>query len=365
MRPWVWIVVAACGGTSSELPPPKPVPAPVGAPTTCADAGVILRGKVVSSEDTAGPALEAAITGACTDDHWSRALLACIGSSRTPKSCLDTLPPLMAARYQARLAEWNVKYAEASDADDAPPETSCDTVAEAVERLSDDVSLEREWVLDARKRAVETECAAWHEKTKQCLVADTAPPDLVSCIVDEPDKPAFAAKLDQIAERAKKISAAKQKPATMTCAKVAATYYADAAWQGKLDGAKPAERRKAITGSRTAMQKACTADKWTDTVRACVATGGGVACFDGSAVLAADWDFPARATVVRAMPPVCVEFDRRAQGYEGCSSVAQETRDAVANVRKMLDDEAQRDPDGAVATCQAALEMIGKLPPCP
>ena len=82
-------------------------------------------------------------------------------------------------------------------------------------------------------------------------------------------------------------------------------------------------------------------------------------------VVAADWGFPARATVVHAMPPVCVEFDRRAQGYESCTAVAQETRDAVANVRKMLDDEAQRDPDGAVATCQAALDMIGNLPPCP
>lgn len=364
MRPWVWIVVAACGGTS-ELPAPKPPAASVIASTSCADAGVILRGKVASSDEAAGPALEGAIAAACTDDRWSGSILACIGDSLSPRSCLDALPPLMAASYQARLAEWTTHYAESDDADEPPPETACDEVAAAVERLSDDVSIERDWVLAARKRMVESQCSAWHEPTKQCFVGGAAPPDLASCVDGDAARATFIGKLAEITGRAAQISVAKMKPATMTCAKIAATYYADAEWKGKLDNAKPAERKKAINGSRAAMQTACAAGKWDDTLRACVAVGGGATCFDGTTVIAADWGFPAAATIVRAIPPVCLELDRRAQGFDGCTAVPEETRAAVASLRKMLDEQAQHHPEDAVAGCQAALDMLGKLPPCP
>jgi hypothetical protein len=273
---WIWLVAAACGGASEQQRPPRPpAPPPAIAPTTCADVGVILRGKVTSNDDGAGPAREAAIATSCHDDHWPAAVIACVGESRTPQSCLDKLSPMLAASYEARIAEWATRYTEASDAD-AAPDMPCYVVGDAVFRLSDDVTLERDWVLDARKQLVLAECKSWSEATKECLAATDPPPaDLVSCLDGDP-KLVFQSKLDVITARATAISVAKQKPATIACAKVAGRYYADTEWKDKIAGAPASDRKKAITGSRAAMQKACSEDNWNETLRACLATGGGL-----------------------------------------------------------------------------------------
>jgi hypothetical protein len=361
---WIWLVAAACGGASEQQPPPRPpAPPPAIAPTTCADVGVILRGKVTSNDDDAGPAREAAIATSCHDDHWPAAVIACIGESRTPQSCVDKLSPMLAASYEARLAEWATRYTETSDVDGPDAETPCGVVGDVVVRLSDDVSVERDWVLDARKRLVEAECGGWSELTKQCMIADPPPSDLASCVPGDANL-MLHAKLAAIDARAAAMSVAKQQPTTITCAKVAAAYYGDAEWKGKLAGATPKAHKKAIVGSRAAMQRACTDGAWNDTLRACLATGGAATCFAGTSVPAADWGFPASATVVRALPPACVEFERLAQHIDGCTSVQPEVHDVVARVRQLLEEQARSDPDGVGAACQAAIEQMSELSTC-
>src|ERR1700761_3539788 len=99
------LIVAACGGTA---PPPALPPAPPRAiaKTSCADAGVILRGVIEAQSPDAGRDREAAIARACTADHWPAAALDCIGSSRSPEACLDQhLSPQVIASYQIALAE--------------------------------------------------------------------------------------------------------------------------------------------------------------------------------------------------------------------------------------------------------------------
>ena len=210
---------------------------------------------------SAGAAREAAIAGACTDDHWAPEIVQCIAQSRTPQSCLDRLPEKLAEHYQARLAAWRAQYGDIASESDVPDDeasnsTSCETVTDAVDHLSGDVTVERDWVISARRRIVEGECddKQWNEATKRCLIADGAPADaLSSCMQLEATKDAFAASLADIAARATKIAAAKKKPASITCPKVVAAYYADAKWKDALDGATPADRKKAIAGSRTAI----------------------------------------------------------------------------------------------------------------
>ncbi len=351
MRWWIWIVVAACGGSESGPPPKPPASPPLAiAATTCADVGAILRGRITAEDSTAGPAREAAIAAACTEDRWAPDLLVCIAQSRTPQACLDRLPPKLAASYQAHLAEWMTKYSvgELDDADDPPAAEHVVRHRRRRRRASspDDVAVERDWVIDARKRLVLAECNArvWQESTKQCLISPDAPRDaLASCMLLEASKDVFATQLAEISMRALKIAAAKQKPATITCARVVATYYADAEWKGALHDAKPAERTKAIAGSRSAMQKACSHDAWDDTLRACLVTGGGAGCFEGSTIASASaWGFPALGVGGDALPAECAEFRRLIEHYATCKRSRATSRDALCADAQCAEDQATR-----------------------
>jgi hypothetical protein len=68
---------------------------------------------------------------------------------------------------------------------------------------------------------------------------------------------------------------------------------------------------------------------------------------------------------VRPRPPACVEVERRAQSYDDCTAVTPETRDALVQVRKMIEQQLKDDPNGVAASCQAALEVMSQLPTCP
>ncbi|HEY1814359.1 MAG TPA: hypothetical protein VGG74_18535 [Kofleriaceae bacterium] len=383
----VWIVVAACGASEPAATPKSPAAPPSTiAPTTCAEVGVILRGAVAGegapgsagdAAKAAGVARETAITAACTDDHWGPQVVQCVAQSRTPQSCLDKLPQTLTEHYQARLAAWTAQYGDiASEADADDPtsnSTSCETVGDAVEKLSGDVTVERDWVIAARRRLVESECNdnPWNEATKRCLIADSAPADaLSSCMQLESTKDAFSGSLGDISTRAGKIAAAKQKPASIACAKVVGVYYGDASWKDALAGATPADRKKAIAGSRTAMQKACTADAWDATLRACLATGGQVECFDGTPVTAAMWGHPALGVGPGvALPPECKEFRALVLRGLACPSLAKESRDGFAEALEALETAMKESPtmgDAIKGACESATTAMREaLANCP
>jgi hypothetical protein len=337
MRAALLIVVAACGSAPpATIAPPAP-PHPI-AKTSCADAGVILGGVAEPRSPEAAHDREAAITRACTDDHWSHAALDCIGSSRAPIECLDKhLSPQVVASYQAALAEWAAKYEASSDLDIDVPKLACSDVIGAVDRVSNDVTVERDEVIAARKRAVALRCASgWSQAALLCLASPNAPNDaLTSCIARETNKDELALDLAAISAHATAMAAAKQKPASITCAKVVAAYYADANWR---DATPPADRKK----SRAAMSRACTAEAWTDTLRACLATGGDATCFSDAGVTPR-WGFPAFEVTTSQLPPECDDVRMLAATLARCAAVGAPTRSAIAESLNRLEQRAHDD----------------------
>lgn len=356
MRAALLIVAAACGSApapatvSSTPSPPRAI-----AKTSCADAGVILRGVVEAQPPEAGHDREAAIARACTDDHWPVVALDCIGSSRTPVACLDKhLSPQVVASYQIALAEWAAKYEASSDV--AIPVLECADVVGAVDRVSDDVTVERDLVLAARKRMVALRCSAgWSQSTLMCLASPNAPGDaLTSCVARESNKDELAADLAAIAARAKAIAAAKQTPAVIACGRVVAAYYADANWKG---AASQADRKK----SRAAMLRACTAETWTDTLRACLATGGDATCFSDTGVTSR-WGYPAFELTTSQLPPECDDARLVAANLAHCEAVPASTRSAIAEALNRLEQHAH--DDDVRNQCAALAALLHGMPGC-
>jgi hypothetical protein len=372
MRPWVVVVLAACGGSA---PAPEPVHhAATIAPPTCADVGAILRGPITSDDPNAGSNREAAIALACRDDHWPPELLACLTRSRKPPSCLDRLPPKLAANYQARLMAWETTYGTTvSDTLDIAGPTAtvaCQDVAEDIDHYAGDVTVEHDWVLAARKRVIASECASqpWQETTKECLVGAAQSDPLTSCLLMEPSKDAFAKRLAEIDDRAARMAASEKKPAAISCAKVTAIYYADATWQSALDQATPAARKKVIASSRAAMQKACTADKWDPTLRACLVTGGSKMCFDDTLISRIDWGYPSLAALGKSLPAECIAYKQTIAKLDACNAITPATRDALVET---LTEWSIQSPMSAettatvVTACTAGAHVLDESNACP
>lgn len=345
MRWWVVLALVACGGT----PAPDTISnRPIGpqAPS-CTDAGAILRGPLVSDDTKAGPAREAAIVQACRDDSWTPEVLTCITASRTPMQCTDKLTQAQHASYQAKLDAWSAKYGGdgyggdmyGGDMDGGPPPRFVDcsdaiTVPERFAPELDPKAPEHDWVLAKRRAMIVQTCetAPWDEAIKECVESAPNGNEVNACMVDEPSYRRLVTRLTELDGIAAKIAAAKKKPASIDCAKVVAVRYGDPAWKDKLVDAKPADRKKLIAGSRVAMQKACVADKWTDTMRACIVSGGGDGCFDSNTT-AVVWGYPAAIAGATALwpgiPTECQVYKVMIDKLMVCDKLPQASRDAM------------------------------------
>jgi hypothetical protein len=213
----------------------------------------------------------------------------------------------------------------------APHYTDCADVTGDVGRYPPalaDTSPERAWDIDARVRVVAKSCeyGSWQELTKECLETATTPDQVAACMLDEPTHDALERELTVIDALAAKLAAAKQKPASIDCKQVAAAWYVEPRWKDKLAALKPAERAKQLATSRAAMQKACVADKWTDTTRACLVADGGERCFDIAKLYATVWTplvVPANA------PPECTKYAADMQRVLACDKLPTASRDAM------------------------------------
>jgi hypothetical protein len=115
------------------------------------------------------------------------------------------------------------------------------------------------------------------------------------------------------------------------------------------------------------MQKACTHDAWDDTLRACLATGGGAGCFDGSTVATASaWGFPALGVEGHwhKLPAECDEFRRLIEHYSTCKALPQEARDALTQSLKMLEDEAGPNLEAVRSSCAAGAQALQQISGC-
>lgn len=378
---------ATCGGNAAAPPVVELAPVAPIERTSCGDAGVILRGAVPSSEnEEAARAGEVAIAVACARGHWPPELLACIGRSRKPQSCLDRLPPSLAADYQAAVAEWRSRYFPGDDdlnsdaSQIVAASVSCQAVADQVEHYSDDVAVERPWVLAARKRLVERACTAggWQESTKHCLVDIAAPHGLVDCVAGEPNRYEVQREVDALGDQAVKIAAARAHPAAIACAKAAAGYYDAKAWDArpawKATLASAAARGEALAAARGMMQRACGADGWSEDLRACLATGGGDDCFAGVEPAGGPrWPYPELLARLGAkLPESCWELAEQYARERDCAQVSPDQRDALEKDLAAVSAFAQSKRAAqkqAIADmtdeCKAFADAAKLLPQCP
>ena len=365
MRVSLLLVVAACGSQqpARKIVAPPPKPQPVAA--TCSDAGVILRGNVDAATDDVAKAKEQAIASACSEDAWSQAVIDCVASTPHPQDCIDKLSEPQLTAFQRRLDVWRDEHMPASS--DPAAMISCTEVASAAgyfkprlaDPLGDDV-----WQLTARAHYIAEECEhGWTESFKRCLLdAGSNPDDLEDCRDDAmsaDERDAFITALRDIEMLATQIAKAKQKPTTFTCAKVVAHHYADALWKQKVDGYKPSERNRLIADSRTMMAKACAAEQWSDTKRACIVVGGGQPCFDGDKLT---WGFPATGTVKAVGITECDEYSAQVLKFVACDKLPQDARDSIVKSQQQMLVEIARLPVAERAkmgtSCAAAKEAI-------
>jgi hypothetical protein len=332
---WPIVLVVACGG-STLAPAPVATP-PAVDPVTCHDASVILRGPIVGEDDHAGPARESAILRSCEGDRWAPEVLACIGKERKPSDCLAKLTDQQHQNYDAKLGTWEAQFGGSEYGSLVGEELGDDKFVDCAE-LIDDVSRyappyddkvpERDWQTAQRKKLVETSCNAsgWTEQTKECVVASKDPLSTEVCLDKEVSAKQLTLQLTELDGVAAKIAAAKKQARSITCDKAVAAHYADARWKERLKDAKPADKRRQITASRVAMQKACTADHWDDTTRACIVVSDAQRCYPN----ALRWGYPALiAATVPNLPDECGMYKAAVDRIATCDALPTSSRDAM------------------------------------
>jgi hypothetical protein len=346
------LLAAGCTKPAPVAPaPPQPAPAtaaPAAAPrpaaVTCADAGVLLRG-TVDDQKQAGPAKEAVIARTCKQEQWPAEILGCFGDSPEARPCLARLTPAQRTAYDYALVTWHDAFPdemleEAYEGDDdlgMDAYIDCTDAIQDVTGFSPAVTLTgdaRAYVLELRKDALLALCEDWPYEARACFrdlanegrAGNAAAVDACRAGLEAGYAQDVTDKLAELDRLGAKVAALKKNAASHDCRKVVAAHYADAAWKGKIDAVKGAARAKAIAESRQRMTKACTDDKWSPNMRACIVAGGGAACF--TAVSASAWSFPAVGVVVPTGIPECDAYAATMKAVDACTAFSQSQRDA-------------------------------------
>ncbi len=326
-------VTVACGGAAGPTLAPVASVAPVTAPsppvapaaTSCADASVLLRG-TVEDEKQAGPAKEAVIAKACTNDHWSAEILACIGGAVTPTTCLERLSEDQLTEYDVAIADWTDKYGE-SDEDEyhmrslASVPIDCASGIGDVAGYSPAVTTTGDsynFVVSLRSATAQQLCeAGWSNSVKHCFDngedSDGCRAQLTAVQQSE-----LTGKLAELEAFAGKIAALEKQPASIDCKHVATAYFGDTAGTlqvaptvkpTKQDLARAETERKRLVGeSRKLMTTACTQESWIATGRACLVLGGKERCWKAIGRPDPRWTFPAVGVAIRTGIAECDAF---------------------------------------------------------
>ena len=367
------LLAAGCTKPAPVAAPAAPVqpaaPPPTPAAVTCADAGVLLRGNV-DDQRQAGPAKEAAIARTCRFEQWAPEVLACVGERPAAKPCLDKLSSAQRTAYDQSLAAWNEAFPdetleepfEGFDESGLGMYIDCSAAIQDVSGFSPAVKLtgdDRDYALVLRKSALLVLCEDWEMEPRSCFhdlamtgsAGNTTEVDACRALLESAQAKEVTDKLVEVDKLAAKVAALKKTPASHDCKKVAATHYADAEWKGKVDTVKGAERAKMIAESRARMIKVCTDDKWAPSMRACIVSGGGDACFTN--VASTPWGFPALGVFVKVGVAECDAYADSVKAADACSALAQSQRDQYKRMWGYLSTSAaSAPPDRKVALAQ-------------
>ena len=312
---FVVIVVGVCGGVALSAPgAPGGKPDPV----TCADAGGLLARKFASYDDAMVDKHEAEITKACTDGKWPQAVLDCLGDAPIDgqSACFDKLSheqqvALVGSVTQARPPEPPPPPPSGDDDDKFTPCAAAVGDAASFGAPLPYTGDDAVFALQLRKLALVGACGddGWTEHAKECFAAAKDAGAIATCTHKLADhaQTGVTTAVTGAADLATKTFDARKTAAGITCAKVVTKHYADATWKDKLTKIKPADKKAAIAASRTRMTKACGAEKWSPTLRACTLSGGEFpACAATPDVN--PWGFPAFGVVAPTGIPACDKY---------------------------------------------------------
>ncbi len=368
------LLAAACTKPAPVVAPvaPPPAPPPRPAAVSCADAGVLLRG-IVDDQRQAGPAKEAVIARTCKQEKWSPEVLGCVGDKPEAKPCLEKLTEAQRTAYDEALVAWNESFPDEMlehDEEGMEDYMGMDAYIDCADAIQDVAAFSpavtqtgdnRDYVLELRKEALLTLCEDWDQDSRTCFrdLPSAAPSSAVDACRAQLDPTQAKAVTDKLAELDKlgaKVATLKKNAASHDCKKVAAAHYADAAWKDKMSAVKGAERTKAIGESRAKMTKACTDDKWSPNMRACIVAGGADACF--TTVSSTMWGFPAVGVFVKSGIPECDAYAVTIKAVDACTAMPQSQRDAIKRSWSYLSTTwASTPPDRKATTAQACKQV--------
>lgn len=335
MRSLLALALCGCGSTPPPAAPPLPRPhappvvarpAPRIEPTSCRDAAIILR----ASADEATAEREPALATLCVDDAWSRQILDCIGDKPSKhETCLDQLPPDHRKRYDDRVAATRPQR-----------HLDCENNVGRVETYAPSLDaftgLDRSLLLQLRREAVELRCVtdAWEQPVLHCFAAGR---DAAACraLLSPAQEAALVGALAPLQALGTKVVAAQQRPAALSCKAIAAAHYSDRAWANQEPALVGAARKKAIAELRTWLERSCTDEHWSSTLRACISVGTMASCQRAIGTSDVRWDFTSLATPFGI--PACDQLARTVASSIRCDKFRQiETRKTVDAVRERV-----------------------------
>jgi hypothetical protein len=319
--------------------------------TTCADAAVIVHGKVFATDPTdAGRAREQLVASACERDRWSPDVLSCIGGEPKITGCLGQLTSEQEAAYTAQMLvfaqRWGVSafggggYGGDAYGGDAyggdmigvlasggGPDCSTLAASALSYPAGTNSSRNRDVARPLRERVVERECETqpWDDQLKECLQGASTSDDIAACLgqLDEASRLQLDAKLALVDSVAAGIVLTANDPTAIDCGHAVSRYYSDRQWKGKLVALEPDKRKRVIADSRTKMTTACGAESWDATERGCLASGGDDMCFADAAMT---WGFPAAGVLGTTGLASCDLWGTVVQRVQTCAALPQDLR---------------------------------------
>jgi hypothetical protein len=334
VRWFVTLVLVAC--SAPPVPPAARAPiktivkAAPPAPVTCGDVGVILRGQV-EDDRAAGPMKEAAIAQTCLHEQWPADVRACIGGP-APKGCLVKLAEAQRVAYHAKLASWADEFPD-EQLDEEPTDEDhlafidCSTAVGDASQYAPVLAQkgeERELAVALRRQHLLALCEDWSTEARECFDQIKQPARCRALL--EPDQQRVL--IDRLAD-VEDVMARIGGTKAPTCKRVVVLHYADARWKGKLDAIKAGEKKKIVIESRKRMLEACTAEKWTGSVRSCITVGGGDPCFIAAGMTAHAWGFPPSAIPIKTGIPECDAYADALRALASCNQIPRQAAQAM------------------------------------
>jgi len=336
----------------------------------------MLRG-AVEQPKVAGPTKEAAIASACLTGRWSREILDCIGTDRTPRTCLAKLTREQRVLLAKKVAGWvTINDGETVDFTiPAEPEVSCAVGIGQVASYAPPLRVtgeEASFALEIRKALLEDRCeAGWSNLVKQCF-ASQQPASACRGKLDPGEQQGITADLARIDKLMARIAATKTKPAgSYDCKSVVAVHYSNAMWRGRMPSSAPPratraelarlarDRLQVVAASRKAMFDVCTGEGWNATVRACQLIGDDL-CERALGHPRTRWTFPAEGVFPSTGITDCDTYFGVVQAFARCrtapASLAGQLQQQVQQMRlglQTITDPAVR--NAAAAGCKQAV----------